>query len=270
MSMRRPWRIPPAQLEADGVVPALEIPNVPPREFLDARASLRLLELLSARRPAALAPTREWARLLAAVGANPIGATAPYDAPDAGFEAEPIVQNVVLAAHSDADRWAHGPGADTNRRERLFAETVKALTRLRVPVALADETELKEALNRLEPRLIVIGPWRSLREETAHILEAVRPRRRVAFIEPAPYLADGAPSPRLGRLLAKMRRRIIDIEDSRGFNKLQTRLRQVRLKPPAGAFRRSDGREPMRLWDAFRAGARVRSGWFFFMKSRCR
>lgn len=249
-SRRRAWRITPAQLEADGVVPALDIPPVEPREFLHSRASLRLDELRRARNPAAQAPSEEWARLLWSVGVNPIGADAGGGAP---FDAAPFEEGGAAVLQSTDDQWASGQSAETNRRDRLFAQAAQAVRRLGVECAVVEEAELHD-MPLQAVRLLIVGPWRSLRTRTLETLETRFSKKQLALLEPTPHLLDGAPSPRLERWLSKMRRRRIQLDAPSFEKRLQAWLAKAGAEPQAGAYRRSDGYSPAALWSRLMSG----------------
>ncbi len=249
-SRRRAWRITPAQLEADGVVPALDIPPVEPREFLRSRASLRLDELRRTRNPAALAPSEEWARLLWSVGVNPIGAGAGYGAP---FDAAPLEEGGAAVLQSTEDKWASGQNAETNRRDRLFAQAAQAVRRLGVECAVVEEAELID-MPPQRVRLLMVGPWRSLRTRTLDALETRFSKKQLALLEPIPHLLDGAPSPRLERWLSKMRRRRLELDSPSFEKRLQAWLVKSGAEPQAGVYRRSDGYAPAAVWSRLMSG----------------
>lgn len=249
-SRRRAWWITPAQLEADGVVPALDIPPVEPREFLRSRASLRLDELRRASRPAAFAPSEEWARLLWSLGVNPISAAANVGAP---FDAAPFEEGGAAVLQSTEDKWASGQNAETNRRDRLFAQAAQAVRRLGMECAVVEEAELIN-MPPQRVRLLMVGPWRSLRTRTLEALETRFPKKQLALLEPTPHLLDGAPSPRLERWLSKMRRRRLQLDSPSFEKRLQAWLAKSGAEPQAGVYRRSDGYAPASIWSRLMSG----------------
>jgi hypothetical protein len=244
LTWQRAWMFSPYLLSRRGIVPFLTALSAAKEELSQGASLLRLAETsltvtptlrprFSARRgsEASTGFLNGWGFLLT-----------DGDASRPPLPDDATLRPRLLLIHPRDDAWAHSFDEQTPYFAHARSRLAEWLTERGIPFGVADEACLEEVIGRIQPRLVLLAPCRSVRVETVRVLgEWMGTRRTVVVVEPLPYLADGRASSELESFLTRPRLRRLDLEGRALDKTLTALLRKTGIAPEIGVYARATG-----------------------------